>query len=81
MTRGRRRQLGGIDRRPSGRWRTRVLDRGTGRRVSVGTFPTKAAAERAFAAAITDPQKGAWVAPEEGRSTLEGSRRGGLRRA
>lgn len=71
MTRGRRRQLGGIDRLPSGRWRARVLDPGTGRRVSIGTFPTKAAAERAFATAITDQHKGAWVAPEEGRLTLE----------
>lgn len=71
MARGRRRQLGGIDRLPSGKWRARVLDPGTGHRVSIGTFATKAAAERAFATAITDQQKGAWIAPEEGRLTLE----------
>ena len=71
MARGRRRQLGGIDRLPSGRWRARVIDPGTGQRVSIGTFATKAAAERAFASAITDQQKGGWVAPAEGRLTLE----------
>lgn len=71
MTKGRRRQLGGVDRLPSGRWRVRLVDPGTGRRVSLGTHKTKAEAERAFASAVTDQQKGAWVAPENGRVTLE----------
>jgi len=71
MASGRRRQLGGIDRLPSGRWRVRVIDPGTGRRVSLGSFKTKAEAERAFSAAVTDQQKGAWMAPEKGRVTLD----------
>ena len=71
MARGRRRQLGGIDRLPSGRWRVRVIDPATGQRVSLGSFTTKAEAERAFASAVTDQQKGAWVAPEKGRVTLD----------
>lgn len=54
MARGRRRQLGDIDHLPSGRWRVRIIDPGTGRRVSIGTFTTKAAAERTFASALTD---------------------------
>lgn len=71
MATGRRRQLGGVDRLPSGRWRVRIADTSTGARLSIGTFKTKAEAERAFAAAITDQQKGAWVAPSDGRVTLE----------
>lgn len=70
MARGRRRQLGGIDRLPSARWRVRVIDPATGRRVSIGSFKTKAEAERAFAAATADQQRGGWVAPERGRITL-----------
>lgn len=70
MTRGRRRQLGGVDRLTSGRWRVRVADPVTGARLSIGSFTTKAEAERAFATALTDQQKGAWVAPERGRVTL-----------
>lgn len=71
MAKGRRRQLGGVDRLPSGRWRVRIADTSTGARLSIGTFKTKAEAERAFASAITDQQKGAWVAPSDGRVTLE----------
>ncbi|MCZ7537762.1 MAG: hypothetical protein M5T61_18815 [Acidimicrobiia bacterium] len=41
MASGRRRQLGGIDRLPSGRWRARLIDPATGRRTSLGTFKTK----------------------------------------
>lgn len=71
MAGGRRRQLGGVDRLPSSRWRVRMFDPGTGRRVSLGTFKTKAEAERAFASATADQQKGTWVAPEKGRVTLD----------
>jgi integrase len=71
MAKGRRRQLGGVDRLPSGRWRVRLVDPGSGRRISLGTYKTKAEAERAFASAVTDQQKGAWVAPENGRVMLE----------
>ena len=70
MSRGRRRELGGVDRLPSGRWRVRVLDPSTRQRVSIGTFTTKAEAELAFARVTSDQQRGAWVAPEEGRTTL-----------
>jgi integrase len=38
--------------------------------VSVGTFRTKGEAEVAFAAALSDQQRGAWIAPEKGRVTL-----------
>lgn len=75
MAKGRRRQLGGVDRLPSGRWRVRIADTPTGARLSIGTFKTKAEAEaeaeRAFAAAVTDQQKGAWVAPADGRVALD----------
>jgi integrase len=71
MSPTRRRQLGAIDRLPSGRWRVRIIDPATSRRVSVGTFKTKADAEIAFAAAISDQQRAAWVAPEKGRVTLD----------
>ncbi len=70
MTRGRRRQVGGIDRMPSGRWRVRLVDPATGRRVSVGTFRTKAEAEVDFARALSDQGRGAWVAPDQGRIAL-----------
>lgn len=70
MSRGRRRQLGGVDRMPSGRWRVRMADPLSDRRVSIGTFATKAEAETAFARALTDQGKGAWVVPSKGRETL-----------
>jgi len=38
--------------------------------VSIGSFRTKAEAEVAFAAALSDQQRGAWLAPEEGRITV-----------
>ena len=41
-----RRQLGGIDRLRSGRDRVRVTDEATGERLSLGTYVTKADAER-----------------------------------
>lgn len=71
MAKGRRRQLGGIDRLPSGRWRVRIIDPGTGRRVSIGSFKTKAEAEVAFAGSLASQQRGAWVAPDKGKLTLE----------
>ncbi len=70
MGRARRRQLGGVDRLPSGRWRVRLADPVSGARVSMGTFPSKSAAEVAFAQAVSDQQRGAWVAPDKGRVTL-----------
>ncbi|MEA2826290.1 MAG: hypothetical protein QOG43_729 [Actinomycetota bacterium] len=63
----RRRQLGGVDRLPSGRYRVRLTDPATGARVSAGTFTNKADAEKAFASAVTAQDRGTWVAP---RTTL-----------
>ena len=63
----RRRQLGGVDRLPSGRYRVRLTDPATGARVSAGTFTNKADAEKAFASAVTARDRGTWVAP---RTTL-----------
>ena len=48
----RRRQLGGVDRLPSGRYRVRLTDPATGARVSAGTFTNRSDAERAFATAV-----------------------------
>jgi integrase len=62
--------MGGVDKLPSGRYRVRVVDAGSGRRVSVGTFATKAEAERAYAGVVTDQGRGTWVRPEDGRATL-----------
>lgn len=70
MPHGRRRQIGGVDQLPSGRWRVRIADPDTGRRVSLGTFRTKAEAERSFAGALADQQRGAWIRPNDGRVTL-----------
>jgi integrase len=65
-----RRQMGGIDRLPSGRYRVRIVEPGTGRRVSVGTYRTKGDAEQEYAKALTDQGRGAWVPPDRGRVTL-----------
>ena len=69
MSPTRRRQLGAIDRLPSGRWRVRIVDPANGARERRHA-QTKAAAEIAFAAAISEQQRGAWVAPEKGRVAL-----------
>jgi integrase len=62
--------MGGVDRLPSGRYRVRVIEPGTNRRLSIGTFKLKADAEQAFARAMADQGKGAWVPPDHGRVTL-----------
>ncbi len=61
-----RRQLGGIDRLGSGRYRARVVDEATGDRLSLGTYRTKADAEQALASAISDQSRGRWVRPDSG---------------
>lgn len=72
MSRGRHRPTAGaIDRLPSGRWRVRIEDPVSQRRVSVGSFKTKGEAEAAFAAAVVNQQRGGWVTPENGRVTLD----------
>jgi integrase len=48
-----------------------MVDPATGGRVSIGSFKTKAEAEVAFAGAISAQQRGAWIAPEKGRTTLD----------
>ncbi len=66
-----RRQLGGIDRLPSGRYRVRVTDEATGERVSLRSFVKKADAEQALAKAIADQSRGRWVRPDAGSIHLE----------
>lgn len=66
-----RRQLGGIDRLQSGRYRVRVVDDETGERVSLGTFAAKADAEQALVAALADQARGRWVRPDAGSVRLE----------
>jgi hypothetical protein len=39
-------------------------------KVSIGTFKTKAEAEVSFAVVLADQQRGAWVAPDDGKITL-----------
>jgi integrase len=56
MTRERR-AGGGVDRLPSGRYRVRIATP-DGRRPSLGTFPTKRAAEAAYARSATDQADG-----------------------
>ncbi len=56
MTR-QRRAGGGVDRLPSGRYRVRIVTP-DGRRLSHGTFPTKRAAEAAYARSLTDQADG-----------------------
>lgn len=68
---GKRRQLGGIDRLKSGRYRVRVTDEATGERVSLGTFGSKADAEQALAKAVADQSRGRWVRPDAGGVLLE----------
>lgn len=65
-----RRQQGGVDRLPSGRYRVRIIEPGTNRRLSIGTYRTKADAGAAFAKAVSDQGRGAWIPPERGRITL-----------
>jgi len=67
-----RRQLGGIDRLQSGRYRARVVDEATGERVSLGTYRTKADAEQALASAISDQSRGRWVRPDSGTALFAG---------
>ena len=66
-----RRQLGGIDRLRSGRYRVRVTDEATGERLSLGTYVTKADAEQALARAIADQGRGRWVQPDAGSVLFE----------
>ncbi len=64
-----RRAGGGVDQLPSGRYRVRIATP-DGRRVSLGTFATKRAAEAAYARTITDQAEGRWRAPVHSSETL-----------
>ena len=66
----RRRTSGSVRQRPSGRWQARVRDPLSGQMVSLGTFGTKADADRAAALAMADQTRGAWVDPDRGRRTV-----------
>lgn len=61
MTR-QRRAGGGVDRLPSGRYRVRVVAP-DGRRISLGSFPTKRDAEAAYARSITEQADGKRAVP------------------
>jgi len=65
-----RRSYGAVDRLPSGQWRARYRDPGTGLRASGGTFASKAEAERWLASAQVDQARGAWVDPRAGEVLL-----------
>jgi hypothetical protein len=65
-----RRISGSVRRRSSGKWQARVRDPLSGRLASLGTFATKADADRAVTLALADQTRGAWIDPERGRLLL-----------
>lgn len=62
-----RRTSGSVRQRSSRRWQARVRDPLTGRMIGLGTFGTKADADRALTLAMADQTRGAWVDPARGR--------------
>lgn len=64
-----RRAGGGVDRLPSGRYRVRIVTP-MGRRISLGTHPTKRAAEAAYARSLTEQTEGRWTEPASADVTL-----------
>lgn len=72
MARKRRRRApgsGAVIQNRSGTWRARAYV-GDGKHVSLGSFRTKADAERALLLAGADKQRGGWVDPRNGKITL-----------
>lgn len=65
-----RRAGGGVDQLPSGRYRVRIVTP-EGERLSLGTFPTKRAAESAYARSFTDQIDGKRIVPTNGGVTLD----------
>lgn len=65
-----RRTSGSVRRRSSGYWQARIRDPITGRLASLGTFRTKAEADRAVALALAAQTRGAWVDPALAAVTL-----------
>lgn len=64
------RQHGSVRQLKTG-WQARVADPVTNRRRSLGVFSTKADADAAIAAAVTDQRRGGFVDPDRGRVRLE----------
>jgi integrase len=67
----RRRTSGSVRRRGSGAWQARVRDPITGRLASLGTFKTKADADRAVSVAVAAQTRGAWADPALATITLD----------
>src|SRR5919199_5216588 len=65
-----RRTEGNVRARASGRYQARVRDPLTNASVSLGTFATRAEANRALNLALADQGRGAWVDPARGREHL-----------
>lgn len=65
-----RRTSGSVRKRSSGKWQARVRDPLTGHMASLGTFETKADADRALAVAFAKQTKGDWIDPARGRVPL-----------
>jgi integrase len=66
----RRRTAGSVRRLPSGRWQARIRDPRTNLLESLGSFDSKADADRAVAVAITDGLRGQWASPALGTRRL-----------
>lgn len=69
-TRARRQQGGSIRLLKFNRWQVRVLDKSTGRHVSIGTYPTKQDANTALTTAVAEQTRGKWVSPDRGKVTV-----------
>ncbi len=63
-------ESGAVIQNRSGTWRARTYV-GDGKHVSLGSFRTKADAERALLLVGADKQRGGWVDPRNGKVTLE----------
>ena len=66
----RQRDSGALRQLPSGRWQPAILEVGN-TYTSLGTFRTRAEAEKSLAVAIADRHRGSWIDPRDGRVTFE----------
>jgi integrase len=66
----RQRESGALRQLPSGRWQPAVFEVGN-TYTSLGTFRTRAEAEKVLTAAMADRHRGSWVDPRDGRVTFE----------
>lgn len=62
---------GSFRRLPSGKWQVRMWDQAVHKRVSLGTYATKADANVALAVATTDRLRGGYVHPDRGLIALK----------